>query len=184
MAPVVRGRKGEFRKDLRVAEEGIPARQGQRRAVRDRRRAGSRQEVQARHRDRGGPDRRAARHRRAPRRELETALGLAKASPSSSSWTRRRRTARAPAHLLREVCLPGLRLHHRRDRAPALLLQQSLRRLSDLRRHRPPADDRSRTCGAGRIRDVEAGCDRALGEVDLALYGQKLDALSKHFGSR
>ena len=39
-------------------------------------------------------------------------------------------------HLLGEVRLPGLRLHHRGDRAAALLLQQSLWRLSRLRRAR------------------------------------------------
>ena len=37
MAPIVRGRKGEYRKDLaRAAEEGVPARQDRRQALRDR----------------------------------------------------------------------------------------------------------------------------------------------------
>ena len=39
----------------RAAEEGLPARQGQRHVLRDRRRAQARQEVQARHRRGGGP---------------------------------------------------------------------------------------------------------------------------------
>ena len=44
----------------------------------------------------------------------------------------------APAHhLLAALRLPGLGLHHPRDRAAALLLQQPLRRLPDLRRPRP-----------------------------------------------
>ena len=62
----------------RAAEEGLPARQDRRRVLRDRRRAGARQEVQARHRRGGRPHRRARRSRRRgwPIR-FETALKLA-----------------------------------------------------------------------------------------------------------
>ena len=49
--------------DAGVPEEGLPARQDRRHLLRDRRRAGSRQEVQARYRCRRGPSRGAPRHR-------------------------------------------------------------------------------------------------------------------------
>ena len=49
----------------RVHEEGLPARQNRRRLLRDRRRAGARQEIHPRHRRRGRPHRGASRHRRA-----------------------------------------------------------------------------------------------------------------------
>ena len=71
LAPVVRGRKGEYRKELaewqkagftRVRIDGA--------VLRDRGSAGARQEVQARHRSRGRPHRRPRRHRGAPRRQL------------------------------------------------------------------------------------------------------------------
>ena len=39
-------------------------------------------------------------------------------------------------HVLREVRLPGVRLHHLRDRAAAVLVQQPVRRLPGLRRSR------------------------------------------------
>ena len=52
----------------RAAEEGLPARQDRRHLLRDRRRAGARQEVQARHRRGGRPHRRARRPRHPPRR--------------------------------------------------------------------------------------------------------------------
>ena len=71
LAPVVRGRKGEYRKELaewqkagftRVRIDGA--------VLRDRGSARARQEVQARHRGRGRPHRRPRRHRGAPRRQL------------------------------------------------------------------------------------------------------------------
>jgi hypothetical protein len=57
---------------------GLPARQGQRHLLRDPRRADARQEIQARHRCRRGPHRRARRQRRTRLADsLETALELA-----------------------------------------------------------------------------------------------------------
>ncbi len=66
----------------RAAEEGLPAHQARRRLLRDRRRAGARQEAEARHRRGGRPHRRARRHRgpASPirsRRALELADGIA-----------------------------------------------------------------------------------------------------------
>ena len=49
----------------RLSEEGLPARQDRRQVLRDRRRAGARQEIHPRHRRGGGPHRGAARHRHA-----------------------------------------------------------------------------------------------------------------------
>ena len=51
-----------------AAEEGFPAGQDRRQALRDRRGAGARQEIQARHRRGGGPHRGAARPRQPPGR--------------------------------------------------------------------------------------------------------------------
>jgi excinuclease ABC subunit A len=54
LAPVVRGSKGEYRKELAdFMRKGYPARQSRRPVLRDRRGAGSGQEVQPRHRRRG-----------------------------------------------------------------------------------------------------------------------------------
>ena len=52
----------------RAAEEGLPARQGGRQVLRDRRDARARQEAQARHRSGGGPHRGQAGHRQPPAR--------------------------------------------------------------------------------------------------------------------
>ena len=69
LAPVVRGRKGEYKKgDRRFHEARLPALEDRRRLLRDRRRAGARQEIEARHRRRRRPHRRARGHRRASRR--------------------------------------------------------------------------------------------------------------------
>ena len=68
LAPIVRGRKGEYTQGTRgAAEEGLPARQGRRHLLRDRRGADARQETQARHR----------RRRRSPRRRKGIAARLA-----------------------------------------------------------------------------------------------------------
>ena len=56
LAPVVRGRKGEYRKDLaELLKRGFTSGQDRRRDLRHRRRARARQEAQARHRGGGGP---------------------------------------------------------------------------------------------------------------------------------
>ena len=69
LAPVVRGRKGEYRKELaEYLQEGLPARQDRRRVLRDRRGPAARQEVHPRHRRGGRPPRGARRHRHAARR--------------------------------------------------------------------------------------------------------------------
>ena len=62
LAPIVRGRKGEYRKEFAdLQRRGLPAGQGRRRAARNRRGAGAEQEAQARDRGRGRPGRRRRR---------------------------------------------------------------------------------------------------------------------------
>ena len=89
LAPVVRGRKGEYRKELAELHEArLPARQDRRQVLRDRRGAGARQEVQARHRRGGRPHRGAPRHRHAARRfARDRAASSPTASRSPSSPT-------------------------------------------------------------------------------------------------
>jgi excinuclease ABC subunit A len=168
LAPMVRDRKGEYRKELldlrkqgfqRVKVDGtyyeideVP---------------GARQEARPRHRHRGGPDRRARGARDAARRLV----------PHRSRPRRRiavletapvRGRARAD-HLQREVRLPGVGLHHPRDRAAALFLQRALRRLPGLRRARVRAVLRRAAGRAGRDAQAEPGGYRALGQVQVAL---------------
>ena len=69
LAPIVRGRKGEYRKEFaELQKKGFQRRQGRRHVLRDRRGALARQEVQARYRRGGRPHRGAPGHRRAARR--------------------------------------------------------------------------------------------------------------------
>ena len=108
-----------------AAEEGLPAGQDRRQALRDRRGALARQEVQARHRRRGRPHRRAARPRqppgrfdrdgaqprRGPRRSPRTP------TTASARSSRRASPARSPASPSRRSsrgCSPSTR-----RRAPA-----------------------------------------------------------------
>jgi hypothetical protein len=81
LAPVVRGRKGEYRKELaeylkkgfqrvKIDGERIPARQDRRHVLRTCGRARARQEISARHRCRGRPHRGAPGHRPAARRKF------------------------------------------------------------------------------------------------------------------
>jgi excinuclease ABC subunit A len=117
-----------------LQKQGLPARQGRRQAPRDRRGPGARQEVQARHRRRGRPHRRAADLGNRLADSLETALKLAEGlaiaenSPTSRCpWKRpvpAANKSRTRARLLRPLRLPRLGLHHRGDRAAPLLLQQ------------------------------------------------------------
>ena len=92
LAPIVRGRKGEYQaRSCGAAAQGrLPAGQDRRHAVRDRRRPGARQEVQARHRRRRRPRRRPPRHGlaalpKASRRRSSSPTGW----PSPSLSTRR-----------------------------------------------------------------------------------------------
>ncbi len=113
------------------AQTRLPARAGRRRASRDRGCPGARQEAQARHRGGGRPFGGAGRNPDPAGR-----FDRDRARPVGRAAVRRRRRFRGPPHLLGQVRLPGVRLHDRRDRAPAVLVQQPVRRLPGVRRSR------------------------------------------------
>ena len=75
---------------------------------------------------------------------------------------------RRPDRLLREIRLPGLRLHHRRDRAAAVPLQRPAGRLPRLRRPRREAALRSRAGRPQRGALDQEGRGRPLGQVQPA----------------
>ena len=84
LAPIVRGRKGEYRKELaELQKKGFQRVKVNGAVLRDRRGAQARQEIQARHRRGGGPPgpaeggrRKSAQgHRHAPRRQLRDGAG-------------------------------------------------------------------------------------------------------------
>ena len=79
-----------------------------------------------------------------------------------------RTSAAGPDRLLREVRLPGLRLHHRRDRAAPVLVQRAAGRLPGLRRARREAAVRSRAGRPQRGAVDQEGRGRALGAVQPA----------------
>ena len=148
----------------RAAQAGLHQGQDRRRDSRHGRGAGPRQEAQARHRGGGGPRGRLALARHPPRRQ-----------PGDRPRAHRRaggrggRGERRADDLLGQVRLPGLGLHHRGDRAPALLLQQPLRCLPELRRPRRPPLFRRRPRGAGPSPQPDARRRRPLGQLVVAL---------------
>ena len=84
--------------------------------------------------------------------------------------------------LLGAIRLPGLGLHHRRDRAAAVLLQQPARRLPDLRRARHQAVLRSGAGGAGRAAVACARARSRRGPIRRSqYYSQTLDSLAQHY---
>ena len=76
---------------------------------------------------------------------------------------------RRTADFFREIRLPGLRLHHFGDRATAVLVQQSIRGLPGMRRPRGRAAYRRRSGDPRSRHDPAQGRDRALGQIVLAL---------------
>ena len=105
-----------------------------------------------------------------PRSKLADGIAIAEFADDDRQGARQRVQERSDsAAVLGEVRLPGLRLHHPRDRAAAVLVQQPVRRLPGLRRPRRRAEDRRRPGRPRRGRDPAQGRDRAVGEVDLAL---------------
>ncbi len=99
LAPVVRGRKGEYRKDLaEFLQARLPAREDRRQILRDRGSPHPRQEAQARHRRGGGPARGARGHQDAARRQLrDGARAWPTGSPSWNWPTKRKRAAPSSA---------------------------------------------------------------------------------------
>ena len=158
LAPVVRGRKGEYRKEIAdLMKRGFQRLKidGEFTDIAD----APALDKKLKHDIEVVVDRIVVRPDMASRlaESFETALD----SPTASRWSNSPTTAphpnplpergeRAAAHpVLGQIRLSGLRLHHRRDRAAAVLVQQSVRRLPGLRRPGLAAQGRRR---AGRAR--------------------------------
>ena len=155
LAPIVRGRKGEYRKELaELQKKGFPARQGRRQILRHRRHARAGQETQARYRDRGGPHRGQAGYRQPPARFHRDGAEAGR-RPAGGGIRRRKGKGRQAQtdHLVVEIRLPGVRLHHFGDRAAAVLLQQPAWRLPGMRRAGGAELFRRGAGGAGRDAD-------------------------------
>ena len=97
-------------------------------------------------------------HRRASRRFLRDRPGTG--GRYRADRIRAIRPRARDHHLLVALRLPGLGVHDRRDRAAPVLVQQPLRRLPDLRRHRPRDADRPRT---GHLRTSSSALKRRCG---------------------
>ena len=115
LAPIVRDRKGEYRKEFQeLLQEGLPARQGERRVPRPRHPARARQEVPPRHRRRGGPHRRAGGAGDPPRRIRSAPRST---SPTASPSSRRRRAPTRPRPVRSRTASPSRRNSPARSRA-------------------------------------------------------------------
>ena len=151
LAPIARGRKGEYRKEFaELQKKGFQRVKVDGTVLRDRRGPCPRQEIQARHRRGGRPHRGAPGHRARgsptrSRRRCNSADGIAIAEFADPQSRRQRAD-----HLLGEVRLPGVGLHHRGDRAAPVLVQQPLWRLPRMRRARHRIVLRAGAGGAGR----------------------------------
>ena len=105
---------------------------------------------------------------------LKLADGLAVVELADTKATRRHRQSRPQRQrrapdLLGEIRLPGLRLHHSGDRAAAVLVQQPVRRLPGMRRARRRAAHRRRPGHPRPRRHAAQGRHRAVGEIVIAL---------------
>ena len=155
LAPVVRDRKGEYRKELaELAAPRLHPGQGGRHAVRDRRGAVAQPQDQARDRGGGGPHRGARRHRAAARRQFRD-RARAVGRRGLCRERRRQRSRGGRTHrILIALRLSGLRLLDRGDRAAAVQLQLAARCVSGLRWAGRGELLRSRAGGAGRTADA------------------------------
>ena len=164
LAPIVRGRKGEYGKQLaRAAQRGLHAREDRRRAADARGRHRARQEVQARHLGGGRPAGDAARPAQAPGR-----LGGDRGRAGRRDGRDRDRAARRRPDrvddVLGEVRLPVLRDLDARARAAVVLVQLAARCLPTLHRARVADGDRPRARGAGPVAVAQRGRDPAVVE--------------------
>ena len=166
LAPVVRGRKGEYRKEiaewqkagfqrLKIDGEFYPIEDApalDKKFKHDIDIVVDRMVTKAGHGEPATPT--------AWRRRCSLADGIAVAEWADIAEGE---TEPQAAAVLGEVRLPGLRLHHQRDRAAAVLVQQPLRRLPGLRRPGRQAGLRRRPGRAGQGQDPAQGRDLALG---------------------
>ena len=171
LAPVVRGRKGEYRKEIAdFMKRGFQRLKidGEFYEIAD----APALDKKFKHDIEVVVDRIVVRPDMAARlaESFETALELADGLAVARIRRHGRGRERAQADpVLVQIRLPGLRLHHPRDRAQAVLVQQSVRRLPGLRGLGLGIEGRR---FAGRPRSeahVAPGGDRALGEVEFAL---------------
>ena len=95
------------------------------------------------------------------------------ASTRTSCATRTRRTS---ASLLGALCVSGVGLHHRRDRAQAVLVQRAGRRLPQVRRARHRDALRGRPGGARPDAEPQAGRGLSLGQDGQHLALLRADA--------
>ncbi len=173
LAPIVRDRKGEYRKEfLDLRKQGFQRVKVDGAVLRDRRGADARQEVPPRHRRGGRPDRGARGAGNAAGRQFPHRAGPGRRHRDSGNRADggEGETPPEPERITfsREVRLPGLRLHHRRDRAAAVLVQRAVRRLPVLRRARGGAVLRREADGAGRGADALQRRHRALAQGQVA----------------
>ena len=181
LAPVVRGRKGEYRKELadfmkrgfqRVKIDGAFYEIAEAPAL----------DKKFKHDIDVVVDRVVVRPDLATRLadSLETALKLADGlavvefadgpAPTGGSKANKSKNERGRAPgVLGKVRLPGLGLHHFRDRAAAVFVQQPVRRLPGLRRTRRRAAHRRRSGHPRQGQDLARGRHCAVGEVNVAL---------------
>ena len=194
LAPIVRGRKGEYRKEL---------------AELHRRKASSASRSTA-NSTTSAPRRRWTRNSSTISRSwstvswckpdignrlaesIETALKLADGLLWSSSPIRRRtkreKDETAKIHdraandlVLRKIRLPGVRLHHFGNRAAAVLLQQPAWRLPGMRRAGGTELFRRGLGGAGRKSDLRKGAIAPWAKSSSPYYLQTLEALARHY---
>ena len=160
LAPVIRGRKGEYRKEIadfmkrgfqRVKIDGEFYEIADAPAL----------DKKLKHDIEVVVDRLVVRPDMASRlaESFETALELADGlAIVEIADARGRGRGASPNPVLVQIRLPGLGFHDRGDRAPAVLVQQPVWRLSRLRRTRQPPDGRRR---ARRARRAPDACARA-----------------------
>ena len=165
LAPIVRGRKGEYRKELaelqrrgfqRVKIDGKMFELDEVRGLNKNLKHDIEIVV-----DRVIVDGRA---RQPPRRFVRDRARIGR----RHRHHRKRRYRRAD-DLLGEIRLPGLRLYHPRDRAAAVLVQQPVRRLSRLRRARHQALFRPRPGRARRRAQPRRGRGQPVVAFELAI---------------
>ena len=170
LAPLVRGRKGEYGKVLEeLRAEGFSRGEDRRRAADARGRDRARQEVQARHLDRRRPPRHARRPAQAPGR-LDRDGGRAgrRHDRDRDRAARRATPARVTLYSEKFAC-PDHGPVDPRARAADLLLQLAARRVPALHRAGLADGDRPRARRARPVAVDRRGRAGAVGELDVAV---------------
>ena len=178
LAPVARGKKGEFRKEFaefqRRGFERVKV-DGTLHLIAE----APKLDKKLKHDIEVVVDRVVVRDGIAPRLadSFETALALADGVAYAENADSGERT-----RVQRQVRLPGQRLHHRGDRAAAVLLQQPAGRLPDLRRarHARPSSTRMLVVPDD-LRSLKEGAVAPWTGASAPYYDQTLDSLAKHY---